>query len=377
MYWRREYLRESASLTAESTDIWDLADHGLLGSVLLRISGGQISGYGQSGGAWRIIDEISKIEVIANGSEIVKSIGGDMAQALAFYDQGVTAPDPWRNYATNTQYCYILVNFGRKLFDPAGYLDLSKFNSVELKITNTASSSADFSSLSCSILQYFLEEAGDVPPVGFIRSEEWRKWTTVADETQYLDLPTDHKLRRIILQAIPDVDASYVEETNMANLMDDIELMLDSGRLRIYKGGIDDLMREAFFSYGREMLTGGSIYHTADKGVRVSLGYVLTGAWGAGSQDGSGAGTIATLESGRTSFTQKPETYEGDSPIQSLFRGIAYQETVCIPFDLDPNPMTWLDPNLRKTVELNIHTRNASSAADGTNRVILERLVTP
>jgi hypothetical protein len=375
MYWRREDVREAASLTAESTDIWDLADHGRLGSILFRISGGQISRYGQSGGAWRIIDEISKIEVIANGSEVIKSYAGDMAQAIAFYDQGVCAPDPWRNYATNTQYCYILVNFGRKLFDPASYLDLSKFSSVELKITNTASSSTDFSQLSCSMLQYFLEEPSEVPPVGYIRSEEWRKWTTVADETQYLDLPTEHKLRRILLQAIPNVDANNVESTGMHNLMDDIELMLDSGRLRIYKGGIDDLMREAFFAYGREMLTGGSIYHSADKGVRVSLGYVLTGAWGAGSQDGAAAATIATLESGRTSFTQKPETYEADSPIQSLFRGIAYQETVCLPFDLDPNPQTWLDPNMRKTVELNVHTRNASSAASGTNRVILERLV--
>ncbi len=42
----------------------------------------------------------------------------------------------------------------------------------------------------------------------------------------------------------------------------------------------------------------------ADKGVRVDLGYVLGGAWGEGSQDGAGAGTIPTMETGRTSYTQ-------------------------------------------------------------------------
>lgn len=375
MYWRREFLRKSAALTAESTDQWDFPDHGRLGSILLKLSGPEISGYGQSGGPWRIIDEISKIEVILNGSEVCKSLAGDLVQALAFYDQGVTAPDPWRNYATNTQWCYILLNFGRKLFDPASYLDLSRFSSAELKITNTASSSADFSSLACTILQYFLEEPGDVPPIGYMRTEEWRKWDTVADETKYLDLPTDLLLRRLLLQAIPDVDSSYVEETGMHNVMDDVELTLDSGKLRVYKGGLEDLMREAFYAYGKELITGGEIYHSADKGVRVSLGYVLSGAWGAGSHDGSGSSTVPTLEAGRTSFTQKPETYEADNPIQALFRGVAYQNTVCIPFDLDPNPATWLDPDLRKTVELNIHTRNAASAADGTAKVILDRLV--
>jgi len=375
MYWRREYLREAVSMTLNGTYQVDLPDHGRLGSLLLRISGSQVSGYGQSGGDWRIIDEISKIEVILNGSIVCKSLPGDVAQALGFYDQGVPAPDTWRNYATNTQWCYIPLNFGRRLFDPAAYLDLGHFTSAELKITNTATSS-DFSDLTVSILEYFLEEpTGEVPPVGYLRTEEWKKWTTVADETQYLDLPTEYRLRRIVLQAIPAVDSDNVESTGMHNLMDDVELMLDSGRLRIFKGGIDDLMREAYYHIGRDIITGGFSYMTADKGVKIGLGYVTAGAWGAGSQDGAGAATIATMESGRTSFTQKPETYEADSPIAMLFKGVAYHNTVLIPFDQDPNPNTWLDPDLRKTVELNIHTRNASSAADGTNRVILDRLV--
>jgi len=51
----------------------------------------------------------------------------------------------------------------------------------------------------------------------------------------------------------------------------------------------------------------------ADQGRNIGLGYVLGGAWGSGSQDGAVSGTLPTLEGMRTSFTQKPETYEADS----------------------------------------------------------------
>jgi hypothetical protein len=208
-----------------------------------------------------------------------------------------------------------------------------------------------------------------------MRTEEWRSWTTIADETKYLELPIEHPIRRIILQAEPDVDASYVEETNMANLMDDIELSLDTGQVRVYKGGIDDLMRENFLDLGKEALVCGYAYHNADKGIRIDLGYTLGGAWGAGSSDGAGAGTVATLESGRTSYTQKAETYEGDHPIGFLFKGLAPFETALFRFDHDFDPGAWLNPARRATVKLDIHTRNSGASADGLNKVILDRFV--
>jgi hypothetical protein len=44
-------------------------------------------------------------------------------------------------------------------------------------------------------------------------------------------------------------------------------------------------------------------------------------------------------------------------------------------FDTDPDPATWLDPNARKTVSLDIHTRNQASAASGVNAIVLDRFV--
>lgn len=376
MFFQREYVREAVSMTLSDTYRVDLPEHGLLGSLLIRISGSEASGYGQSGGDWRIIDEISKLEIVGDQSEVIKSLTGYQVQALSAYDQGIMDPSVWRNYATNTQFCYMLVNFGRWLYDLDFGLDLAKYKNVEFRLTNTATTS-DFSDLTISLVGLYLRDAPAGAFKGYLRTEEWRSWTTVADETKYLDLPVSHIVRRILLQAIPDVDSDNVEETNMANLMDDILLALDTGVTRVFKGGIDDLMRENAYDLGRPLIAGGFPYMTADKGVDISLGYVLFGAWGAGSQDASGAGTIATFESGRTSFTQKPETYEADSPIGLVTVGIAPYLCAKFGFMEFRDPGQWLDPAKRATVQLNIHTRNAASAADGRNAVVLDRLVTP
>ena len=361
-------------MTLNATYRLDLPQQGNLGSILFRISGSQASGYGQGGGDWRIIDEISKLEIILDGSRVCKSLTGYQVQALAVYDQGIMPPSTWRNYATNTQWCYLLLNFGRFLHDPEMGLDLSRFSNVELRLTNTATSS-DFSDLTVSVLGQFLRDAPAGVFPGYVRSEEWRQWTTVADETKYLDLPTDYPIRRAVLQAIPAVDGSNVEKTGMNNLMDDIELLLDTGVIRVYKGGVDDLMRENAYTLGRPLIAGGFPYMTADKGVDISLGYVNLATAGAGSQDGAVAASIATIESGRTSFTQKPEVFEADSPQTLIVAGIAPFLTALFAFDQDPNPATWLDPAARATVQLNIHTRNHSDAASGYNAVVLERAV--
>jgi len=373
-FWQREIIRSGISMTLDGTYRLDLPDHGLLGSLLLRITGREITGLGQGGGDWRIVDFLDKIEVRLNGSTVCKSLSGYLCQAFATYDQGVIPPGAWRNYATNMQSEYVLINFGRHLFDPEMVLDLARFKDVELRITNSAEAT-DFSGLGLTVVAYWLREATTPALGGYMRTEEWRSWATVSDETKYLVLPVEYPIRRVCLQAVPAVDGSYVEKTGMHNLMDDVKLALDTGQILLWDGSIEDLIRDNFLDFGKEYIVTGSHYMTADKGVRVDLGYVLGGAWGAGSQDGAGAATIPTMETGRTSFTQKPETYEADSPIGFIFKGLAPFETALFRFDHDKNPASWLDPRARASVELNIHTREHADAVDGANTVALDRFV--
>lgn len=374
MFLQREYVRENASMTLNETYKLDLPEHGLLTSLLIRISGNEISGYGNAAHDWRIIDEISKVAVFVNGATVCKSLTGYQVQALAYYDQGVIPPGDWRNYASNTQFEYLLVNFGRYMGDPDFGLDLSKFANVELQITNTATSS-DFTSLTVSVLGIYLRAAPSGQFKGYLRTEEWRAWTTVSDDTKYNDLPVEHLIRRILLQAIPDQDANFVNETNMANLMDDIDLGLDTGQIRVFKGGIDDLMRENYLDTGKPVIVGGQVYQTADKGVDLSLGRSIMFVHGSVSKDGAASATLPSLTADELSGTITPETFEADSPINVLSVGFAPFYTAQFDFNLGWDVQNWLDPNARKTVKLDIHTRSGATYADGRNAIVLDRLV--
>ena len=375
MYSRRRYVREAATMTRNSTYKVDLPNDGKLSGLLLRCSVAGVSGAFATVDKYRIVDYLKKIEVIGNGSIPIKSYSGQCCAGAAWYDQGITNLDYWHTYATGTKWYHGLINFGRKLFDPHVYLDLAKWDNVELSIENDGTSTFFGEDFSMSILGIYLE-GDDVPPEkGYMRSEEWKSWTTVADATEYLDLPSEYRLRRIMMQLWPDQDANMCSETGMWNMADDIELMLQSGAKRIWKGGVDDLMWENAWHYGREVLSTTHMYKTADYGVRIGMGYCLGGGFGPGTQDGAVAGTIATMEGRCTNNTQKAETYEADTLIEGIWRGLCPENCVVFPFDQNNEPETWLDLAREKTVELNIHTRNQASAADGTNKVILDRLV--
>lgn len=372
---QREYVREGVAMALNETYKLDLPEHGLLTSLLIRISGNEISGYGQSMHDWRIIDRITKVAVLVNGATICKSLTGYQVQALSYYDQGVITPGDWRNYAANTQNEYLLVNFGRYMGDPELGLDLSRFANVELQITNNATA-AEFTSLSVTVLGIYLRgtQAGQFK--GYMRTEEWRSWTTVSDETKYNDLPVEHIIRRILLQAIPDQDANFINETNMVNLMDDIDLGLDTGQVRVFKGGIDDLMRENYLDTGKAAIVGGQMYGVTDKGTDFSLGRPLIFVHGSVSKDGAVSTVIPTLTADELNGTVTPESVEADSPINVLSIGMAPFYTAQFDFNLGWDSANWLDPNQRKTVKLDIHTRSGAAYADGRNAIVLDRLVT-
>jgi hypothetical protein len=176
------------------------------------------------------------------------------------------------------------------------------------------------------------------------------------------------------LQAIPTTSSGEAA-TNMSNLMYDVDFSLDTGAQRVYKGGIDDLMRENALDAGRLFNFFGMTYMNADKGIAMDAGYTIGIATAVTSKDGAVAATLATMKSDETGHTQTPETYEGDHPINLFVAGLAPFCMGLLRFDWDYNPVTWLDPEKRKTVKLDIATRDAASAASGRNAVVLDRFV--
>jgi len=375
MYLQKEYLRENIALTLNDTYKLDLPETGILLGLLIKVVAKmQTANPTAALNTWRPVDWLDNFSVIANGASVIKSISGKQLAFLSAIDQGVVPPAKWLEYSQPYNREWYVMNFGRKWGDKELGLDLSKFDSVEFQLKNSLTSTYG-QNLWLSIMALYLREAPGAP-IGYMNTEEWRKWTTVADETKYLDLPTSHIIRRLILQAIPAVDSTTkVSKRNFFELMDDVELNLKTGVLRVYKGGLDDLAALNLFETGLLPLTHGIIYHTADKGFEVGVGYVTGMALSSESKSGTAATVIPTIEGDNNVCTQIAEAYTSDEPIGWFAIGQGLHNCVVFPFDQDPSPYSWLDPEASKVVQLNIHTENAANSASGTNIVVLDRLV--
>ena len=376
MYYQRDYIRESATLTRDDIYRLDLPKTGLLGSLLLQVSCALTSNAFVNGGAWRIVDYIDKVEIVANGSTVIKSISGQCLQALMYYDQGVFSLDKLEAYGESVQRAFFLLNFGRKLFDTDMYLDLSKFSSVELRITFSGTSTQFSGDGSLNILAYYLRGAGVPTPKGYLRTEEWRRWTTVSDEWKYLDLPEELPLRRVVVQAEPDLDASNVAEAKLYNVAYELQLMLQTGGNTVFNGKVQELMRDNILDAGAYALSAYNWYGNADKGFWNGLGYVHAIANSPFSADGSYASTVPTIKGPNGDDpTTGYESAEADVTYSNIALGLCPHNTLLFRFDQNPDPRTWLDPAAERVVNLNIHTRSGSAYADGTIRVVLDRLV--
>jgi hypothetical protein len=375
MYIQKEYLRENIGLTLNDTYKLDLPESGTLLGLMVKIVGQMATANPTAGlNTWRPIDWMDNLSIIANGATVIKSMSFKQLAFLSAIDQKVVPPTKWLEYSQ--PYCreWYLLNFGRFWGDTQLGLPLEKFDSVELQIKNSLTSTY-CQNLWLSLMACYLRDAPGGTQ-GYMRTEEWRKWTTVADETQYLNLPTEYPIRRIVFQPVPAVDATTkVSKCSFFNLMDDVELNLKTGVLRVYKGGLDDLAALNLFETGFTPMTHGIIYHTADRGFETGIGYQTGMALSAQVKTGVAATVIPTVEGDNNTCTQIMEAYTPDQPVGWFAIGQALHNCVVFPFDQDANPYTWLDPEASKVVQCNVHTQNAASAASGANILLLDRLV--
>lgn len=373
MYKQYEYLREGVMMTRNQTYRLDLPKTGLLSSLLFKLSAPCVSGATLSVANWRLEDYLSKVEIIANGATIIKSLDVSALNFLSWLRQGIVHPHYWRNYATNTQFAYFLINFGRFIGDPNFGLDLARFDSVELRVTNVATSTYYGDDITASILQTYMR---DMPGTfnGYLRSEEFRKWTTVQNETQYLLLPSEYPIATLALRCVP-TNTNGVFATNPQNLADSIDFSKKGRTAQIFLGGFDDLMVQNYLERGAEVLVGGQLDGTADYGKPVSVARGFNWSGISGSKDGAVSSVIPTIEADPTDGYIKPEAREADSPIMFMYRGMGYEYFSWLHYAETLAQGELLDAKAEGEVNLDVHTRDASTAASGTNTVILERLV--
>lgn len=142
---------------------------------------------------------ISRIELV-DGSDVLVSLSGEEAQALAFYATGKMPANLISVKATEFMKSVIPIHFGRKLFDRELALDPKRFGNLQLKITHSeAAANASVIVNQLSVRGYVFDKR-PVTPLGFLMSKEIKDYTPVASGFEYTKLPADFPYRLLMLR---------------------------------------------------------------------------------------------------------------------------------------------------------------------------------
>jgi hypothetical protein len=375
MYWQREVFRTGKSFDVGGHYREELPDNGLLGGISVHISGTPVNDALKALEKWRLMDYLSELKVVGNGNRVLKAVHGPVQQAQSYWNGASPLQDKQHSYATSTLRYHTYLPFGRGIFDPQMGLDLGAWKSVELDFTNDAAVGQFASGFSIDVILHWLREASPSQFAGWLQTVEHRKWTTISDEIKYIDLPTDHRLRRLFLHVLADVDANMVDEATPYNVAHVIKLKLKSGAVEVFNGNLRDLWHDNAFQMGRTPIVGVEPYQADGIGFTTGLGQTLA-AGGVrlphgGTQNTYGP-SLVPGQDGQTLVREVPSDAEQDA---FILAGLAYENCGVFDFAVPDEPMTYLDLAAQGTVKLEVKTRSGAAYADGTIRVVLENYI--
>lgn len=190
---------------------------------------------------------VSKIELV-DGSDVLYSLSGQQALAMAFYDQGRLPHREVNEWVANRQVDIFPIIFGRYLGDPQLGFDPTRFKNPQLKVTwNLAAvnavGSGGFATGTgrLTIIAKIMEEIA-AKPAGFLMNKELKSWTTADSGDETTDLPTDYPYRKLCVR-------SYEANVELTSAITKLKLSCDQDKFIPFNLWTSDLARmmEAWF----------------------------------------------------------------------------------------------------------------------------------
>lgn len=367
MYFKEQRFQKTKSSTLASTHSVELPDSGLLDSILLYLRAVNKSAV-YSDQPSTIHSHITKIEVIGNSDKSLFSMTGECAIAKAYRKMGMLPPFKQNGYGNKTQDMLIPIFFGRRFKDALMALDLSKWDKVELQVTNDLSSTY-FTSLSMETRIVTIEDTA-ASIAKFLKQWEYQADKPDADGDYVRPkLPTSGKLRELMIQLDPDLTATTgAVAQDPAGDSYNWKLWFKDRALTIRDHRPRDLMRDEHMWRGLGMgvscakpypsTTQYQDFHWAEV-CSVAMAHIENAA----------DVTVLSLKDSRDRF--QTVNFAGTTTFyQAIIQGVGLFHTFAIPFyTKDDMEAEYLDLATYKPVEIEWY----GYKDDNTHRIILEK----
>ncbi|MBA7494446.1 hypothetical protein ES702_05022 [subsurface metagenome] len=285
---------------------------------------------------------ISKIDLV-DGSDLLFSLSGFEAQALDFYHNKKMPYHNIKYLNDNYSHSVYQLNFGRFLYDTLLAFDPKKFINPQLKI----SIDLDGGGCNCDagrmeVLAHTFDEKV-VTPTGFLMAKELVSYTLANNAHEYIDLPTDHLYRKLLVSprrpgTQPDVQLEH------------IKLSQDGDKKVIFDEDIRELVAilQSNTPPCREMITGAGTTTLRYFGCMPSIGI---NAVGSGFTNAKTEGI--TFWAGDGGRLQEIQTTAGHN-WKCLVSGWCPHCAIEIPFGLQDEIEDWFDVTKIGSLKLDI-----------------------
>ncbi len=248
MYWQRRYITRQYGLPSNAaTERIALPRTNILSALEVRLAWQMdtVGGCGED-----IFDVVDRVEVIANGSEVLFSMPGNVLMRLGHLLTGKALPARRDDRPNVVQFAVLPVLFGRGYADPAYCLDLTKFTDVELRVTysptidNTGHTGFLSGAGVLDVIGWLSMEGAPPGATGaYIRRTITRSFVTEASGVAEVDLPRRFPIRAVYV---------YCYEAGVEDGVDitDLQIDLDNGaRIPLVARWVD-LQEENAVMYG-------------------------------------------------------------------------------------------------------------------------------
>ena len=251
MYFKEQRYEKAKASTFASTHKVELPESGILDSIALyfRCTNSADVSSVAPGNIWH---HITKVEVLGNTDKKLFSLNGECAIAKAFFKLKHLPPMRHNEYNSKSQDLQIPIYFGRTYRDGGYALDLSKWDKVEVQVTNDFAT-PPFVAASLSMeTRLCTQEDAAAAPAKFLKQWEYDSKKPASD-TDYVrpKLPTSGLLRALMIQLDPDISSTTAAVT--ADPTGDSynwKLWFRDRQLTIYDHRPRDIFRDLVGKYG-------------------------------------------------------------------------------------------------------------------------------
>lgn len=332
-----------------------------------------------------IHDALDLIEVYKDGSKPLFSLIPKEFEKWYEWTYGKALPMVETEEAAGVQSCVYPILFGRDIFDPEMYLPLKDNVDLELrlKFSPTISATVGFATgtMTFDVIALISTPDTSLNYRGTLINRTIKTFTSAASGDEEVDIPRGDILKQILIYAY---EAGVEDGTDIT----DILLEWNDGEYRHVSANWDEMQETIALLKGAQIEHHGRLLKSDTDTFYTRLGHLM----GLGIQVLSDndiandleyftrpdtlTGDMVTLNSAQGKFTAGSEdltAYTTDHAI--LWRAIGRNpgHSVLIPFDYQPDPITWLQTRNLSNLKL-ILTQGGADAAVRVSTVTLEQL---